>query len=100
MFNIDKTRFDPTKTEVVDQINASSSKVAAGPAQKSTTVLISRNADGEKLPALIALKKNNVWDTWMVPQETTLNIPKACYAASASGWMKADIINNYFKKAF
>ena len=91
IFNIDETSFslDPTKTKVVGQTNAPSSRVTAGPARESTTVLLGGNADGEKLPALIVFKGKNVWGTWMAPPQPPF--PETCYAASTNGWMESDI---------
>lgn len=89
---------DPTKTRVVGQKNAPSSRVTAGPARESTTVLMGGNADGEKLPPLIVFKGKNVWDTWMAPHNP--RVPQPCYAASSNGWMESDIFFNYFEKTF
>lgn len=100
IFNIDETSFalDPTKTKVVGQKNAPSSRVTAGPARESTTVLMGGNADGQKLPPLIVFKGKNIWDTWMAP--STPGVPETCYAASSNGWMESDIFSNYFQKTF
>lgn len=63
IFNVDEISFslDPTKTKVVGQKNASSSRITAGPARDSTTVLLGGNTAGNKLPALIVFKGKHIW---------------------------------------
>lgn len=67
IFNCDESGFrsDPTTTKVVSAKGAPTKRVTGGNARKTTTVLATVNAKGEKLPPLILHKGKRLWDNMM-----------------------------------
>lgn len=100
IWNLDETNFslDPSKTKVVGKIGVPCSRTTASSGRENITVLMAANAAGHKAPPLIIFKGRNIWDQWLAPSSETF--PGTTYAATANGWMEADVFLKYFEKSF
>lgn len=100
IWNMDETSFcsDPSKTKVVGERGAASTRITAGPGKSNTSVLFAAAANGTKAPPLIIYKGKNVWDTWIADE--SMEYPGTTYAATENGWMETTVFTNYFIKSF
>lgn len=100
IWNLDESSFctDPSKTKIVGQRGAPSTRTISGPGKQNTTVLMCCSASGEKAPPLIIFKGKHVWEQWTAPRGT--EFPNTTYAATSKGWMETIVFKNYFQNSF
>ncbi|XP_030751409.1 uncharacterized protein LOC115878935 [Sitophilus oryzae] len=100
IWNLDESSFctDPSKTKIVGQRGAPSTRTISGPGKQNTTVLMCCSASGEKAPPLIIFKGKHVWEQWTAPRGT--EFPHTTYAATSKGWMETTVFKNYFQNSF
>ncbi|XP_072401138.1 uncharacterized protein [Diabrotica undecimpunctata] len=100
IWNLDESSFctDPSKTKIVGQRGAPSTRTISGPGKQNTTVLMCCSASGKKAPPLIVFKGKHVWDQWTAPRGT--EFLDTTYAATPKGWMETTVFRNYFENSF
>ncbi|XP_072400688.1 uncharacterized protein [Diabrotica undecimpunctata] len=100
IWNLDESSFctDPSKTKIVGQRGAPSTRTISGPGKQNTTVLMCCSASGKKAPPLIVFKGKHVWDQWTASRGT--EFLDTTYAATPKGWMETTVFRNYFENSF
>lgn len=100
IWNLDESSFctDPSKTKIVGQRGAPSTRTISGTGKQNTTVLMCCSATGEKAPPLIIFKGKHVWEQWTAPPGT--EFPNTTYAATSKGWMETTVFKNYLQNSF
>ena len=95
IFNLDESCFviDPTRGKVVAEVgNGGVHRITAGAGRQSFTVMACICANGSYQPPLVIFSAKHLYSTWRGKKP----LEGMSYAASDSGWMNANIFENWF----
>lgn len=98
IYNIDETSFclDSIRIKVVGERGKAAHRTTSGPGRENISVLLGRNAAGEKLPPLVVFKGMNIWNAWIPNAE----YPGMTYSATKNGWIETEAFQKYFESNF